>query len=63
MKSFDIEYEIPPMRAIYHISIDGVKDEQMARDFIAEKKPDWRIRKLTEIQPEKGSEKQNESSN
>lgn len=41
-----IEYEIPPMRAIYLAYCDA-DSEQDARDFIAENEPLWRIRKVT----------------
>lgn len=40
-----IEYEIPPLRAIYFAEIDDCTEAE-ARDAIAKEQPRWRIRKL-----------------
>lgn len=45
MTTYEVEYEIPPMRAIYLAECDA-ESEQEAREFIAENEPLWRIRKI-----------------
>lgn len=42
-----IEYEIPPLRAIYHAAADNCT-EQEVRSMVEEQQPMWRIRKITE---------------
>jgi len=47
VKSWTIEYEIPPLRAIYWATVDAESEEQV-RVSVAEYEPRWRIRKITE---------------
>lgn len=54
MKTFEIEYEVPPLRAIYRCECDA-ESEQQARDFIGSEKPLWKIRKVSESDSEKPS--------
>jgi len=41
-----IEYEIPPLRAIYHATAENCTEER-ARMAVLVKQPLWRIRKMT----------------
>lgn len=52
-KTFLVEYEIPPLRAIYCAECDAVSDADV-RAHIAEVQPRWRIRKIT-LPPKTGS--------
>lgn len=40
-----IEYEIPPLRAIYQAEADGCSEEEI-RKIVSEEEPLWRIRRL-----------------
>ena len=42
-----VEYEIPPMIAIYHTDIHGLETEKMVISFYARQEPTWKIRKVT----------------
>lgn len=44
--TWKIEYEVPPMRAIYFAEVDNCT-EATAREIVAKAKPLWQIRKLT----------------
>lgn len=49
-QTWKIEYEIPPLRAIYFAEMDA-ENEAEVREAVAEWEPLWRIRKLmTRIQ-------------
>lgn len=56
MKVFEIEYEIPPLRAIYHCECDA-ETEQEARDTFKREQPLGRIRKVKESDSAKPSQK------
>jgi hypothetical protein len=44
--NWKIEYEIPPLRAIYYCMVEDCTEEE-ARSAFATQQPMWRIRKLT----------------
>lgn len=44
--NYEIEYEIPPMRAIYAAVVEDVRDMAHARVFVEENNPRWKIRKI-----------------
>lgn len=46
-KTWKIEYEIPPLRAIYWAYMEA-ETEDKVRDAVKEWEPLWRIRRLTE---------------
>ncbi len=41
-----VEYEIPPLRAIYQCEVDH-NSEQEAQEYVKALQPTWRIRKIT----------------
>lgn len=45
-KNWRIEYEIPPLRAIYYAEADDYTESEL-REALALHQPMWRIRKLT----------------
>ena len=47
MKTFVIEHELPPLRAIYHCECD-CETEREAIEVFAREKPDYRIRRVYE---------------
>lgn len=50
MPTIRLEYEIPPMRAIYTATlVDEGKTDDELRTTIADLKPSWRVRKLTRV--------------
>lgn len=49
-RSWHIEYEIPPLRAIY-TAMANVDSEAAARELVAKEQPLWRIRKIIPIYP------------
>lgn len=54
LKVFNIEYELPPLRAIYHCECDA-KDEEHAKSIFMAVRPDCRIRKITRSETGKSS--------
>jgi hypothetical protein len=48
MKNFDVEYEIPPLRAIYRWKCEA-KNEQEAKALFKKENPLGRIRKFLTI--------------
>lgn len=44
--SWKIEYEIPPLRAIYFAEVDNCTESE-AREMVYTEHPNWRIRKIT----------------
>ena len=47
MKTYNIEYELPPLRAIYTGSLDA-ETESEARELFYKAKPGHKIRKITQ---------------
>jgi hypothetical protein len=45
-QNWRIEYEIPPLRAIYH-AVAEFCTEAEAREMVRKEQPGWRIRKIT----------------
>jgi hypothetical protein len=46
-----VEYEIPPLRAIYLAECDAVSEEEV-KQIVTKEEPLWRIRKLEIISSE-----------
>ena len=46
-----IEYEIPPLRAIYHAQAELMTKDEIEAE-IAKQNPPWTIRKLTPVEPD-----------
>lgn len=44
-RQFRVEYEIPPMRAIY-IGFFDADSEEALRDYLSKEEPMWVIRKI-----------------
>lgn len=55
-KTWKIEYEIPPLRAIYWAYTEA-KDEDEVRAIVKKWEPMWRIRRLTETKGFEGNYK------
>jgi DnaJ-class molecular chaperone len=50
-KNWLIEYEIPPLRAIYHAQMSEATEDEV-RAQCAAQSPPWTVRKLTVICPD-----------
>ena len=48
-KTFEVEYEIPPMRAIYTIDVSKFSNEDELKQHIEKNHPRWRIRNIKTI--------------
>lgn len=51
LKSYKIEYEIPPLRAIYNVIADKCHDESEAEQALLKAHPNARVRKIREVNP------------
>lgn len=56
MKDYIIEYEIPPLRAIYRMPAGNFEDEKAARELFKEYYPHGKILKIHDIMTPKGKE-------
>lgn len=48
MKTFVIEYELPPLRAIYHVECDAESEADAMLAFEKKKDEGYRVRKVYE---------------
>lgn len=48
MKTFIIEYELPPLRAIYHVECDAESEADAMLAFEKKKDEGYRVRKIHE---------------
>jgi len=46
---YEIEYEIAPLRAIYTVIVENVRDMAHARVFFEEENPHWTVRKIRRL--------------